>query len=261
MRPRFVPLPSASPPQPGGICPRHWQRFTAPRGRVQPLSWPLRTKPQLSRDRMHALVVGAGFECINIRSARERLTRTITARRLRSLPDLIAPGLRLLICGLNPSLYSADAGVPFARPGNRFWPAALHAELIVRCRNPVDALRRGIGFTDLVKRATTAAAELRADEYVAGAARVAALISLYRPTATCFVGLEGWRRAGDRGAQPGWIRGGFGGRPRLPDAFNFGPKRTHADARPCPISRARSRPPRYWSCTPPRFPGTIASRG
>ena len=162
---------------------------------------------------MHALVVGAGFECINIRSARERLTRTITARRLRSLPDLIAPGLRLLICGLNPSLYSADAGVPFARPGNRFWPAALHAELIVRCRNPVDALRRGIGFTDLVKRATTAAAELRADEYVAGAARVAALISLYRPTATCFVGLEGWRRAVDRGAQPGWIRGGFGGRP------------------------------------------------
>jgi double-stranded uracil-DNA glycosylase len=44
----------------------------------------------------------------------------------RSMPDLIAPGLRVLFCGINPSLYSAVVGYHFARPGNRFWPT-LHA--------------------------------------------------------------------------------------------------------------------------------------
>ena len=42
------------------------------------------------------------------------------------MPDLIAPGLRVLFCGINPGLYSGATGHHFARPGNRFWPA-LHA--------------------------------------------------------------------------------------------------------------------------------------
>ena len=43
---------------------------------------------------------------------------------LRTCADSVGPGMRLLVCGLNPSVYSADAGMGFARPGNRFWPAA-----------------------------------------------------------------------------------------------------------------------------------------
>ena len=41
----------------------------------------------------------------------------------QTLPDVIAPNLRVLFCGINPGLYTAAVGHHFARPGNRFWPA------------------------------------------------------------------------------------------------------------------------------------------
>ena len=40
----------------------------------------------------------------------------------RTVPDVIAPGLRVLFCGINPGLYTAAIGHHFGRPGNRFWP-------------------------------------------------------------------------------------------------------------------------------------------
>jgi len=39
------------------------------------------------------------------------------------VPDLVAPRLRVLFCGINPGLYSGAVGRHFARPGNRFWKA------------------------------------------------------------------------------------------------------------------------------------------
>jgi TDG/mug DNA glycosylase family protein len=112
--------------------------------------------------------------------------------------------MRLLVCGLNPSVFSADAGVGFARPGNRFWPAALAAGIVATDRSPDLALAdHGIGMTDIVKRATVAAAELTADEYRAGLARVERLVAWLRPGAVCFVGLAGWRAAVDRRAAAG----------------------------------------------------------
>ncbi|TDI98419.1 MAG: mismatch-specific DNA-glycosylase [Deltaproteobacteria bacterium] len=155
----------------------------------------------------------AGFTRVQL-ERQERDTRVwVRARRARTLPDWIRPRLRLLICGLNPSLYAADAGVPFARPGNRFWGAARAARLIVHDRDPFDALSRGIGFTDCAKRATRRASELRHDEYAAGLERLERQIQRYRPQAICFVGLDGWRRVRDRHAVAGWVTGGFGGRP------------------------------------------------
>jgi TDG/mug DNA glycosylase family protein len=128
----------------------------------------------------------------------------LIAVRLRTLPDIVGPGMRLLICGLNPSLYAADRGVGFARPGNRFWPAALAAGLVSRDRDPWHALaEHGVGFTDLVKRATSRADVLAAEEYRAGVARVAWLVGLLRPAALCVVGLAGWRAAVDRRALAG----------------------------------------------------------
>jgi double-stranded uracil-DNA glycosylase len=164
-------------------------------------------------DRARQLLQGAGFEAVRVQRVENEFWLWVTARRARSLPDLVGPGLRLLICGLNPSLYSADRGIPFARPGNRFWAAARAAGLIVRERDPLDAVRRGVGMTDLVKRATASAAELRKDEYESGLRRVEALGHRYAPRAICFVGLDGWRQAVDRRAQPGWLPHGFGGRP------------------------------------------------
>jgi TDG/mug DNA glycosylase family protein len=148
------------------------------------------------------LVVGAGFERVDARRA----------RRLHTLPDRVGPSMRLLVCGLNPSLYSAERGIGFARPGNRFWPALLEAGLATVDREPGHALHHhGIGMTDLVKRATTAAAELTTDEYAAGVERVARLCAWLRPGAVCMVGLAGWRAAVDRRATVGWQSADLGG--------------------------------------------------
>jgi double-stranded uracil-DNA glycosylase len=168
-------------------------------------------------DPLAALLVGAGFR-IDAMTAGEPggNPRHLTARatRARTLPDTVAPGMRLLMCGLNPSLYSADAGIGFARPANRFWPALLAAGLATVDRSPDRALAdHGIGMTDLVKRATVAADELTAAEYRAGLARVERLVAWLRPRAVCFVVLAGWRAAVDRRAAPGEQPGGLAGVP------------------------------------------------
>jgi TDG/mug DNA glycosylase family protein len=133
---------------------------------------------------------------------------------VRPLPDRIAPGLRLLVCGLNPSLHAVEAGVGYVTPGNRFWPAMLAADLVTRDRDPDHALREhGIGMTDLVARATPRAAELTTAEYRAGLAELEATCERYRPGAVCFVGLAGWRAAVDRRAVAGVQERRVGGRP------------------------------------------------
>jgi double-stranded uracil-DNA glycosylase len=153
------------------------------------------------------VVTGAGFAIEAVSRATDGegvdLT-TVRARRLRTLADTVGTGMRLLVCGLNPSVYSTDVGVPFARRGNRFWPAALDAGLVSVDRDPPAALRdHRVGMTDLVKRASPRADELTRDEYRAGVARLERLTAWLRPGAVCFVGLAGWRAAVDRAAEPG----------------------------------------------------------
>lgn len=162
--------------------------------------------------RLRTLMTGAGFEGVEIEPG-SSWWHVVRARRALTLPDFVRPGLRLLVCGLNPSVYAAERGIPFARPGNRFWPAARAAGLVDRDRDPLAALDAGLGFTDLCKRATRRASELEPAEYREGLERVRALVAHYAPRAVCLVGLEGWRRAADRSAQPGWIESGLGGRP------------------------------------------------
>jgi TDG/mug DNA glycosylase family protein len=157
-------------------------------------------------DALRDVIVGAGFDIERLRVGEADWPGIrIDAVRARSLPDTVGPGMRLLVCGLNPSLYSADAGVGYARPGNRFWPALRMSGLSDIDRDAARLLRDdGIGITDLVKRATVAAAELRPDEYRAGLARIDRLCRLLEPRAVCFVGLAGWRAAVDRKAVAGW---------------------------------------------------------
>lgn len=159
-----------------------------------------------SSDALVDVVEGAGFELTSVvEGSGSWPTLRVSAVRARTLPDHVGPGMRLLVCGLNPSLYAADRGVNFARPGNRFWPALLAAGLVSVDRAPAHALRHhGVGMTDLVKRATVAASELTADEYAAGVARLERLCRWLRPAALCLVGLSGWRSAVDRRAVAGW---------------------------------------------------------
>jgi TDG/mug DNA glycosylase family protein len=159
------------------------------------------------------VVEGAGFAVDDVVDGGDE-TIAVEATRLRTLPDTVGPGMRVLLVGLNPSPFAADAGIGFARPGNRFWPAALAAGLVTRDRDPRHALlAHGVGMTDLVKRTTVRADEITVGEYRAGAERVEALVEWLAPAAVCFVGLSGYRIVVDRSATTGWQLQSFGGRP------------------------------------------------
>jgi TDG/mug DNA glycosylase family protein len=165
-------------------------------------------------DPLGDVLVGAGFEVQECAPAEVDGWIGVRMTRARTLADTVGAGMRLLVCGLNPSIYAADRGTGFARPGNRYWPAALAAGIVSRDRDPGHALsHHGVGMTDLVKRATVGAGELTADEYRAGAGRVRRLVEWLQPRAVCFVGLAGWRVAIDRKAVAGVQPEGFGGRP------------------------------------------------
>ncbi|HUF84492.1 MAG TPA: methyltransferase domain-containing protein [Acidimicrobiia bacterium] len=162
------------------------------------------------------VLVGAGFKVDEVaeESGHKAEFLVARARRARTLPDTVGPGMHLLVCGLNPSVYAADRGVGYARPNNRFWPVALATALVTRDRDPLRALaEHRIGMTDLVKRATHGADELTTGEYRGGVARVERLVAWLRPGAVCFVGLAGWRAAVNPKAKPGVQPGGFGGVP------------------------------------------------
>jgi TDG/mug DNA glycosylase family protein len=160
------------------------------------------------------VTTGAGFDVDDVDVREEWLI--VRARRARTLPDFVGPGMRVLVCGLNPSVVSADAGFGYARSSNRFWRAAVEGGLVApgAVRQPLRVLTDcRVGMTDLVKRATGGADELRREEYRTGAERVARLVAWLRPAVTLFVGLDGWRAAVDRRAAPGPQPELFGGVP------------------------------------------------
>lgn len=145
--------------------------------------------------------------------ARRPPTKAALAAAYRSrVPDLIAPGLNVLFCGINPSLYSAATGHHFARPGNRFWPALRAAGFTDRVLSPWEEkllLDYGLGITNLVSRATVAAAELTAVELRRSRQRLMRKIRLYHPRCVAVLGIGAYRLAFESS------RAGFGRRPGL----------------------------------------------
>jgi TDG/mug DNA glycosylase family protein len=139
----------------------------------------------------------------------------LAAAHGKGLRDVIAPGLQVLFCGINPGLYSAATGFHFARPGNRFWPALHAAGFTTRLLRPSEnrtALALGFGLTNLVNRGTAAADELSAEELVRGGRRLEVKVRRYRPRAVAFVGLGAYRIAFGRpqatlGLQPERLAG------------------------------------------------------
>ena len=162
--------------------------------------------------RLTDLVTGAGWTLLDGPTVDSRGHRVLVERH-HTLADSVGSGMRLLVCGINPSPYSADVGVGYGRPGNRFWPAALAAGIVPIDRDPAAALVAGTGMTDVAKRATPRAAEVTRSEYEAGFARVTRLVAWLRPAAVCFVGLSGWRTVVDRLAVAGVQPDTIGGRP------------------------------------------------
>ncbi len=129
----------------------------------------------------------------------------------RTVPDVIAPGLLILFCGINPGLYSGYTGHHFARPGNRFWPTLYAAGFTPRLLKPEEErelLPLGFGITNLVARATATAAELSSAELVAGGEALREKVAQHRPSVVAILGVSAYRQAfkqpsAEPGRQPG----------------------------------------------------------
>ncbi|TDV41703.1 G/U mismatch-specific DNA glycosylase [Actinophytocola oryzae] len=139
----------------------------------------------------------------------------LAAAREKTVPNVIAPGLSVLFCGINPGLYSAATGHHFARPGNRFWPALHRSGFTPRQLDPTEQdelLEYGLGVTNIVARATARADELTRDELRAGALVLTDLVGRYAPACLAVVGISAYRTAFDRPkAGMGEQRGGIAG--------------------------------------------------
>jgi TDG/mug DNA glycosylase family protein len=147
-----------------------------------------------------------------------RFTRAeLESYRDAEVPDLLpgpdGPDLRLLFVGINPGLWTAATQTHFAHPGNRFYPALLEAGVVTHPISPSagmtdedrDRLRaRGIGITNIVRRATAKASELTDDELRAGGVELAATVRRTAPKVMAIAGITAYRTAfGQRKAVPG----------------------------------------------------------
>ena len=126
-------------------------------------------------------------------------TRTeLAAAAGRTIPDVIAPGLRVLFCGINPGLWSAATGHHFARPGNRFWPALHLGGFTPRQYAPSEQdalLALGLGITNVVDRASARADELTVAELVNGGQALRRRVARYAPAWVAVLGVGAYRGA------------------------------------------------------------------
>ena len=116
----------------------------------------------------------------------------------KTVPDVIAPDLRVLFCGINPGLYTAAVGHHFARPGNRFWPALHAGGFTDRVLSPFDErelLKSGYGITNVVARTTASADQLTKEEIVAGGEQLRKKVLRFRPRVLAVLGVGAYRTA------------------------------------------------------------------
>ena len=109
-----------------------------------------------------------------------------------ALPDILAPGLQVLIVAINPSVHSAAVGFSFSAKGNPFWRLLHESGLTPVLLKPEEERRLlefGIGLISSAERATRAAAELSVEERGSGAARVARIVAELRPRYVALLGL------------------------------------------------------------------------
>jgi TDG/mug DNA glycosylase family protein len=122
----------------------------------------------------------------------------LLAAKDKTVRDVIAPGLDVLFCGINPGLYSGATGHHFARPGNRFWPTLYQAGFTPRLLHPSEErelLSLGYGITNLVARATATADELTSDELLTGKKRLERKVKRYEPRVVAILGIGAYRTA------------------------------------------------------------------
>lgn len=116
----------------------------------------------------------------------------------KKLSDLLDYNLKVLFVGINPGLYTAYTGFPYARPGNRFWPSLYGSGFTPRVFQPSEyreMLKLGYGMTNVVARASNSANELSKEEYIEGGKVLEAKVLKYKPQWVAFVGVQAYRAA------------------------------------------------------------------
>jgi TDG/mug DNA glycosylase family protein len=115
-----------------------------------------------------------------------------------AVPDVLAPGLRVVFCGINPGFVSAAAAAHFANPRNDFWRLLHAAGFTSRLYEPAEqfeALREGIGLTNAAPRTTRGSGDLRSADFAGAAERLERLAEELSPRWIAFVGKEAYRGA------------------------------------------------------------------
>jgi TDG/mug DNA glycosylase family protein len=129
---------------------------------------------------------------------RKPTVEEVRAAHGKLLPNILAPGLDVVFCGINPGLYSAAVGYHFARPGNRFWPVLHASGFTDRQLEPHEQrtmLEYGCGLTNLVARATSVAAELSTDELRHGRDLLRRRVASHEPAWVAVLGKGAYRKA------------------------------------------------------------------
>ncbi|RYG64577.1 mismatch-specific DNA-glycosylase, partial [bacterium] len=116
----------------------------------------------------------------------------------KPMPDIIGPDLRVLFCGINPSVYSVVIGHHFGRPGNRFWPSLYGGGFTPRLYSPSedqDLLELGLGITNVAARSSATAAEISLDEFKVGGQLLQAKVLKFEPKVLAVLGIGAYRTA------------------------------------------------------------------
>jgi double-stranded uracil-DNA glycosylase len=127
---------------------------------------------------------------------RGKRNRAESAPTVSAVPDVLAPGLDVVFCGINPGRVSAAAHAHFANPRNDFWRLLHDAALTPRLLEPseqFELLDYGIGATNAAVRTTPGSSDLRRADFADAADRLRRIALELRPRAIAFVGKEAYR--------------------------------------------------------------------
>ena len=115
-----------------------------------------------------------------------------------ALPDVLAPGLDVVFCGINPGIRSAAAGMHFANPRNDFWRLLADSGLTPRLLAPSEQwslLGLGLGVTNAAGRTTKGSGDLRRADFAGAAERLERIAHELRPRFIAFVGKAAYEGA------------------------------------------------------------------
>jgi TDG/mug DNA glycosylase family protein len=137
----------------------------------------------------------------------------VTSVPASAVPDVLAPDLRIVFCGINPGRVSAEAHAHFANPRNDFWRLLRAARLTPRLLEPAEqeeVLRYGIGLTNAAPRTTPGSSDLRRADFEGARERLEQMAHELRPGWIAFVGKEAYRGVFGERAEHGLQERSFG---------------------------------------------------